>query len=117
MQNYVSGQGDRESEDARQDEHRIDKTKPGKCEHYEFPQRHETIEIIEKIISLDLLPRKSAYCISTASKYLMRVWNILYRVFARSLRLVFFVMVLLLLLRIESRTESLTLMRCPSPGT
>lgn len=43
--------------------------------HYDFPQCSETIDVIEMVVSRDGLPRKSAYCIGNALKYLLRAGN------------------------------------------
>jgi hypothetical protein len=41
--------------------------------HYDFPQVKETIELIEHVVNRENIPRKSAYMIGNALKYILRV--------------------------------------------
>lgn len=43
--------------------------------HYDFGSIHETIELIEQIVSRENIPRQAAYCIGNAVKYLLRCGN------------------------------------------
>lgn len=40
--------------------------------HYDFEPVNETIELIELVVERGAIPRKSAYMIGTALKYIMR---------------------------------------------
>lgn len=40
--------------------------------HYDFEQVNETIELIELVVERGSIPRKSAYMIGNALKYIMR---------------------------------------------
>lgn len=41
--------------------------------HYDMKPYHETIQIIEDVVTRENIPRKSAYAIGNAIKYLLRV--------------------------------------------
>ena len=41
--------------------------------HYDMEPIHETIEIIEDVVTRENIPRKAAYSIGNAIKYLLRV--------------------------------------------
>ena len=41
--------------------------------HYDMKPIHETIQIIEDVVTRENIPRKSAYAIGNAIKYLLRV--------------------------------------------
>lgn len=46
--------------------------KPVDGKHYDFENVNETIDVIEMIVGRESIPRKSAYCIGNAVKYLLR---------------------------------------------
>ena len=49
------------------------KTKKAAGTHYDMEPIHETIEIIEDVVTRENIPRKAAYSIGNAIKYLLRV--------------------------------------------